>query len=63
MPDTFKRDSYPIIAVVVDSGDFGYNTCGNCGYDLGQNLPEQCPACFVKLEGIQLSQSSGGSDF
>ena len=53
----------PIILTVVDTGDFGFSSCGECGYILLDTIPTHCPFCGIKFSGAGTTPSFGGSDF
>ncbi len=52
----------PVIIVVTDGGDFGFDQCGACHYTI-TSRPTVCPYCGAKLSGTEISSPTGGSDF
>jgi len=53
------------VTCVVDTGDFGYDMCSNCGKTLPDITitPDYCPFCGAIFTGRTVSPPSGGSDF
>ena len=49
---------------VLDQGHYGFTQCSNCRYELKMEDPyDKCSGCGYKMQGINPSYHSGGSDF
>lgn len=58
------EETAKVVLTVCDGGQHGFSSCGKCGAVLDDDASHpRCEKCGVKLIGVEMGPTFGGSDF